>query len=80
MLLVFKDHSVTGQPLDKFLLTDLCGITRAVRNVLYQLDFPMSYMHTAHVPVLNACFRDASLMKLQRPLLYQKIISSCFRL
>lgn len=80
MLLVFKDHSVTGQPLDKFLLTDLCGIKCAVRNLLYQLDFSMSYMHAAHVPVLNACFREASLMTLQRRLLYRKIISSCFRL
>lgn len=80
MLLVFKDHGVTDQPLDKFLLTDLCGITCAVRNVSYQLDFSMSYVHTAHVPALNSCFREASLKKLQRRLLYRKIIPSCFRL
>ncbi|XP_078118136.1 Fanconi anemia group B protein [Sander vitreus] len=27
MLLVFKDQGITGQPLDTFLLTDLCGIS-----------------------------------------------------
>ncbi|XP_029314645.1 Fanconi anemia group B protein [Cottoperca gobio] len=27
MLLVFKDQGVTGQPLERFLLTDLCGIS-----------------------------------------------------
>ncbi|XP_070832379.1 Fanconi anemia group B protein [Chaetodon trifascialis] len=29
MLLVFKDHGATGQPLESFLLTDLCGISYA---------------------------------------------------
>lgn len=48
ILVVFKDQGVTGQPLEKFLLTDLCGITFAVRNhFLYQLDSSMSYMYIA---------------------------------
>uniref|UniRef100_H2TF09 FA complementation group B n=1 Tax=Takifugu rubripes TaxID=31033 RepID=H2TF09_TAKRU len=75
MLLIFKGHSVAGQPLDKFLLTDLCGITCAVRSVLYQLNLFMSYMHAAHDPVLNACFREASLMKLQRLCVFCVLLS-----
>ncbi|TMS06525.1 Fanconi anemia group B protein [Larimichthys crocea] len=33
MLLVFKDQSAEGQPLEEFLLTDLCGISYAMRRV-----------------------------------------------
>nr|XP_046260532.1 Fanconi anemia group B protein [Scatophagus argus] len=29
MLLIYKEHNVTGQPLKRFLLTDLCGISYA---------------------------------------------------
>lgn len=32
MLLVFKDHGAAGRPLERFLLTDLCGISYAVRH------------------------------------------------
>lgn len=78
MLLVFKARGVTGQPLDTFLLTDLCGIACAVRgHLISQFDLTVSY---THVPDLNTCFRATSLMKLQRRPLYRKIMSSLFRL
>ncbi|XP_070694370.1 Fanconi anemia group B protein [Pempheris klunzingeri] len=32
MLLIFQDQGVTGQPLEKFLLTDLCGLSYAEDN------------------------------------------------
>lgn len=32
MLLVFKGRGETGQPLERFLLTDLCGTSYAVRH------------------------------------------------
>uniref|UniRef100_A0A8C2ZUV9 FA complementation group B n=1 Tax=Cyclopterus lumpus TaxID=8103 RepID=A0A8C2ZUV9_CYCLU len=35
MLLVFKDCGITEQPLQTFLLTDLCGISYSVRNIFF---------------------------------------------
>lgn len=32
MLLVFKDQGEPGQPLEKFIITDLCGISYSVRH------------------------------------------------
>lgn len=36
MLLLFKDQGVARQPLEKFLITDLCGISYSVSpNLIY---------------------------------------------
>lgn len=43
MLLVFKDQGETGQPLERFLLTDLCGISYAVRHNFH--SHMLCYLH-----------------------------------
>uniref|UniRef100_A0A671WC11 FA complementation group B n=1 Tax=Sparus aurata TaxID=8175 RepID=A0A671WC11_SPAAU len=44
MLLVFKDQGETGQPLERFLLTDLCGISYAVRHNFH--SHMLCYLHS----------------------------------
>lgn len=82
ILVVFEDHAVTGEPLEQFLLTDLCGIRYAVRKSLH---FTVRLVHVLHVYsvkllIQNARFRVASSMKLHGHLPYQRAIYSLFRL
>lgn len=61
ILVVFGDHAVAGK-LEKFLLTDLCGITYAVRNrFLSQSDSSMSCMCTAQGPNSECMFQSCQI-------------------
>lgn len=57
MLLVFKDRGATGQLLDRFLLTDLCGISYAVRHHFpSQLHLAVTYIECEEKVLLPLLF------------------------
>uniref|UniRef100_A0A3Q1EBA6 FA complementation group B n=1 Tax=Acanthochromis polyacanthus TaxID=80966 RepID=A0A3Q1EBA6_9TELE len=47
MLLIFKDQHAEGQQLEKFLITDLCGLSYSVRLFVFnKLQYSTFYLHT----------------------------------
>uniref|UniRef100_A0A3Q1B6Q7 FA complementation group B n=1 Tax=Amphiprion ocellaris TaxID=80972 RepID=A0A3Q1B6Q7_AMPOC len=46
MLLIFKDQGAEGQQLEKFLITDLCGLSYSVRLFVFtKLQYSTFYLH-----------------------------------
>ncbi|XP_044072151.1 Fanconi anemia group B protein [Siniperca chuatsi] len=70
MLLFFKNQGITGQPLDKFLLTDLCGISyaRCQDNIAPETSPPPPENHLLTLQALESRLQSGLtvLQELQR--------------